>query len=782
MSIKNILLKKRIISHINLESTPQLNSKLNTQTILESIKKNNNFNIYILINDDNEIENKYLVYLNEIINLDSTFNSIIIKSFDNLLINSEDFLITHNKTNEKYNFKNIIRWFIKDFIFYHKYDTNEILLFNAQKINDIYIQNKHPDIINLYIYSEIVHNQLFYINFNKNNDVVNINIFNENINKYRYLDCVRFTDPLINIFNNNGIYKNNINVEYDLFDSSIEFIYSNKLENEDILLFTNDDNVIIKIINNNNILKLFIDNKIYDILNINNNNDINKIQISINKNNIIYNSNNKIYFINHDIINKNINKINICNDINLYDLKIYNYCIPIYQNKILDIYPKYHINKFNNPKSIYQNNNNTNNTIINTYDIKIYTIFLILKKVADVKIGNLHIYNKNNVFHINYNDNIICSHNTDEIVNNIIITHNFNKSIIKINNKIYKINTDLSIVYNNIIHQDCISINITNYDIIDNLLFEELDTTHLINLFNIFGFIKINKLLINDNEKLIKAFEYNVNHYAKNISDYIPCAMEYLSVFVNIILNKKIHTILNKIFNKKYYYNGSDSKIYSSDTNWHCDRKTKNLHLKVAIYLDKLDKTNGCLNVLPGSNHTNDIYSSILSKNVIPLFNGSGGFKNNFLNDKDIPYLSIENSYGDIVIFDLGLYHSAFNNQYNKKMICMNYAEYYDDINDAEKIECINSDCFIIANLKKNINMTEKINTLDNNFYKYILNTKYYEMYFKELIENNNKLDYFIRLIKSDSDKTELNEFIKKCNNTNSYKTNQIIKINNHIY
>jgi hypothetical protein len=775
MSIKKILLKKNI-SLQKLVSPPQ--------PISHPIKKNNDLQIYILINDDNEIENKYLLYLNELINLYSTFNSIIIKSFDNLLINSEDFLITHNKTNEKYNFKNIIRWFIIDFIFYHKYNTNEILLFNAKKINDIDIQNKHPDIINLYIYSEIVYNQLFYINFDKDNDIEYINIFNEYINKYKYLDCVRFTDPLINLFNNNGIYKNNINVDFDLFDCSIEFIVSNKSEQENILLFANNDNIIIKILNNNNILKLFVDNKIYDILNINNdiNNDINKIQISINKNNIVYNANNKIVSITHNIINKNINKINICNDINLYELKIYNYCIPIYKNKILDIFPKYDINKINYPRSIYQNNNNINNNIINNYDINRYTIFLILKKVIDLKIGNLYLYTQNNKIYINYNNNIICSDNIDEIINTIIITRNNNKSIININNKIYKINTDLSIVCNNIIHEDCISINITNYDIIDNLLFEELDTKKIINLFNIFGFVKLDKLLINDNEKLIKAFEYNINHYSKNVNDYIPSAMEYLSIFVNIILNKKIHTILNKIFNKKYYYNGSDSKIYSTDTNWHCDRKTKNLHLKVAIYLDKLDKTNGCLNVLPGTNHTSDIYSSILSKNVIPLFQGPGGFKNDFLNDKEIPYISIENSYGDIVIFDLGLYHSAFNNQYNKKMICMNYAENYDDINDNEKIECINSDCFIIANYKKNINMNEKINTLDNNFYKFILNTKYYDIYFKELIENNNKLDYFIRLIKSDNDKNDLNEFVKKCNNTNSYKNTKIIKIYNHTY
>jgi hypothetical protein len=330
-------------------------------------------------------------------------------------------------------------------------------------------------------------------------------------------------------------------------------------------------------------------------------------------------------------------------------------------------------------------------------------------------------------------------------------------------------------------YSSLLNINIFNYDIIDNILFNELDIIKTINMFNIFGFIKLSKIFILDNEKLIKAFEYNINKYSKNITDYVPSAMEYLSIFSELIINKKIHYILEKIFNCKYYYSGSDCKIYNTDTNWHCDRKTNNLNLKVAIYLDKLDKKNGCICVLPGSQHMSDTYSSVLNKKVIPLFQGPGGFPNDFLNNKEIPYLPIENNFGDVVIFNLSLYHAAFNNQYNKKMICMNYVQEYENNNDEEKLECINSDCFIIANYKKNLDLNDNIKILDSNFYKYIKSTKYYDKYFKSLIENNNKLDYFIRKIKL-GDMNEINEFVKNCNNTNIYKNNKTIKINNHIY
>jgi hypothetical protein len=303
--------------------------------------------------------------------------------------------------------------------------------------------------------------------------------------------------------------------------------------------------------------------------------------------------------------------------------------------------------------------------------------------------------------------------------------------------------------------------------------------------------MKFDNLFIDSNEKLIKAFEYNiVNNIKKNILDYIPCAMEYLEYFVDITINKKIHTILGKLFSpKKYYYSGSDSKIYSNDTNWHCDRITNNLHLKCAFYLNKLDENTGCLRVLPGSQNFNDKYNSVLSKKVIPLFKGPGGFDPKFfhVSNQNLPYYSINIDFGDFVIFHLKLYHSAFGNNINKKMICMNLTESYNNEDNidiiSEKLECINSDCYIIADKKKNINLSSKIKVLDNNYYNYMKGRNEYELYFKELIENENRLDSLVRMIvrNNHEDQENLGLFVNSIKNTSTKKSDKTITVNNHI-
>ena len=207
--------------------------------------------------------------------------------------------------------------------------------------------------------------------------------------------------------------------------------------------------------------------------------------------------------------------------------------------------------------------------------------------------------------------------------------------------------------------------------------------------------------------------------------------------------------------------------------------------MKCAFYLNKLDEGTGCLRVFPGSQNFNDKYNSILSKKVIPLFQGPGGFDPTFfpISNQNLPYYPINIGFGDFVIFNLKLYHSAFGNNINKKMICMNFTENYEDSNsNTEKLECINSDCYIIANLKKNIDLSSNNKVLDNNYYNYMKERKEYELYFKELIENNNRLDSLVRMVirNNKEDKEHLALFVNSIRNTSTKKSDKTIIVNNH--
>ena len=123
----------------------------------------------------------------------------------------------------------------------------------------------------------------------------------------------------------------------------------------------------------------------------------------------------------------------------------------------------------------------------------------------------------------------------------------------------------------------------------------------------------------------------------------------------------------------------------------------------------------------------------------------------------------------------------------------MNFTENYDDLgnidnieniekNISEKLECINSDCYIIANLKKNIDFSSKIKVLDNNYYNYMKGRKEYELYFKELIENDNNIDSLVRMIirNNQKDQQNLGLFVNSIKNTSTKKSDKIIIVNNH--
>jgi ectoine hydroxylase-related dioxygenase (phytanoyl-CoA dioxygenase family) len=637
-------------------------------------------------------------------------------------------------------------------------------------------------------------------------NIKNIKKFENIILRRTKFEKVKFTEPLINFYNKNGLSFNEINCNLCLTNFSIEIefeikSFDFKYQNLFDLNYKNiNKGPRLEIDSNGKMSLVFIPNEQQDLFGyvIEQNIEINKkyfLKINFQYNKILYNINNNINQIITHEKNYRLNDLCICGGFNnerkfnnniLYSFKLYNYNIPILKeinyylndyNIFLENYPKKIFNCF------YKYKNLDINYKYNFESIVLNFILNILPGDDNILINldnKLILYYENKNIKIKIYENEYTLFDFEFIKKyDLIISIDFNNKQLyySINKKINNLELidNRSILINNFkINKFLNNFSMGNYNINNYLNFENINVETLVNFYYTFGFIKLNNLFINSNESMIKAFLYNSLNFSKNICDYIPQSMENLEYFVNIIVNKKIHSILEKIFKNNYEYTGSDSKIYNYNTNWHCDRKTKNHYLKCCFYLDKLNKENGCLRVLPGSQNSNDVYNTVLSKNAIPLFLGPGGFQKSFLNikDEDIPSFNIETDFGDCIIFNLSLYHCAFNNNNNKKMICMNFSESYENINDNEKIECINSDFNIISNLKKSIDLNKKINVYNNNFIDYIKNNdELYNKYFKSFLECDSSLDKFVRInLDNNSDKSILKEFCNLCENTNNKK------------
>ena len=649
-------------------------------------------------------------------------------------------------------------------------------------------------------------------------NIKNIKKFQNIILKRINFGNIRFTEPLINFNNKDGLSFNeldcnlkitNFSIEISFQIKSFDFEYQNlfdlnyKTENLGPRLEIDSTGVLSLVLNKKN------DNTTYGFV-IENNIQLNTkylLKISFQNNKITYSVNNNIGQMQHEYDIYVLNHLCICGGFNderrftnniLYSFKLYNYNIPI----IKEI--NYYLNTFdifmeNYPKKIFNcfyRYNNLNIKYNYYFESIVLSFTLNILPEDNNQILNfdnkliLYYESSNITIKIHENEYILCSF---EFVKkyDLIISIDFtnNKLVYSVNKKIYNLalHDNMGILINNfVVNKFLQNFSIGNYNINNNLNFENIKNESLVNYYYTFGFVKLDNLFINSNETMIKAFLYNVLTYTKNnkISDYIPRAMEYLEYFVNVLMNKKTHSILEKIFKNKYEYTGSDSKIYNTNTNWHCDRSTKGHFLKCCFYLDKLNIQNGCLRVLPGSHNSSDLYNNILSKNVVPLFKGPGGFNKSFFNiqDENLPSFNIETDFGDLIIFNLALYHCAFNNNYNKKMICMNYSESYTDINDIEKLECINSDFHIIGNNIKMLDLEKPIRIYNNKFIDYIIhNDELYNKYFKSFLECDNSLDKFVRILVTDDDQNKeiISKFCDDNKNTNIKKSNIPIKIYN---
>ena len=165
----------------------------------------------------------------------------------------------------------------------------------------------------------------------------------------------------------------------------------------------------------------------------------------------------------------------------------------------------------------------------------------------------------------------------------------------------------------------------------------------------------------------------------------------------------------------------NDSNFYVGDTPWHPDegwsalipdgkddlyRQAGNmarhyvLAIKVAFYLDPVDKNTGCLRVIPGSNH-NPFHDQLWSLSrfnvpasevprvrplILDKWAKDGGdpkkadqwFTDEKMNlfgtaPQDIPGFAIESQPGDAVFFNHMLWHSSFGGRAGRRMFTLNF-------------------------------------------------------------------------------------------------------------
>ncbi len=114
----------------------------------------------------------------------------------------------------------------------------------------------------------------------------------------------------------------------------------------------------------------------------------------------------------------------------------------------------------------------------------------------------------------------------------------------------------------------------------------------------------------------------------------------------------------------------SDGNLYVGDTHWHPDAAVHfPLWIKVALYLDPVDKGTGSLRVIPGSHLA--LFSAALD--AAKIRGPEGGHSIGLTPDR-MPSVALESQPGDVIFFDQRTWHSSFGGGIGRRMFTMNFA------------------------------------------------------------------------------------------------------------
>ncbi|HEV8638591.1 MAG TPA: phytanoyl-CoA dioxygenase family protein [Chloroflexota bacterium] len=109
---------------------------------------------------------------------------------------------------------------------------------------------------------------------------------------------------------------------------------------------------------------------------------------------------------------------------------------------------------------------------------------------------------------------------------------------------------------------------------------------------------------------------------------------------------------------------GADGNVYAGDTKWHPDAYSLGYAgVKFLIYADPLNATNGALRVIPGS-HREPFHSQVSpAVHIIPDVESVYGVR-----EDQLPCFVFDSRPGDVLAFNVGLWHSSFGGSGYRRM------------------------------------------------------------------------------------------------------------------
>jgi hypothetical protein len=135
-----------------------------------------------------------------------------------------------------------------------------------------------------------------------------------------------------------------------------------------------------------------------------------------------------------------------------------------------------------------------------------------------------------------------------------------------------------------------------------------------------------------------------------------------------LLEDDRIYLSVEQLLEPNFVWIGSDGNLYVGDTGWHPDNSASYRRLKVAFYLDPVDKGTGCLRVIPGS-HLPELADRLTERPP----RGDADESPYGVGGSDIPYFPLESRPGDVVFFNQGVFHASYGGKTGRRMFTLNF-------------------------------------------------------------------------------------------------------------
>jgi hypothetical protein len=136
----------------------------------------------------------------------------------------------------------------------------------------------------------------------------------------------------------------------------------------------------------------------------------------------------------------------------------------------------------------------------------------------------------------------------------------------------------------------------------------------------------------------------------------------------HLLEDDRIYLTVEELLGPEFVWIGSDGNLYVGDTDWHPDNPTTYRRLKVAFYLDPVDKNSGCLRVIPGS-HAGELATRLRERSP----RGGPGESPYGIAGADVPSFPLESRPGDVVFFNQALFHASYGGRAGRRMFTLNF-------------------------------------------------------------------------------------------------------------